>query len=109
MSRGGLRPGAGRPKGVGSPIARAREEILRLCEEADYNPLQELIGIAQSDDPRIPLKLKAEVHKEILSYLAPKLKSITVENSEDRQVIVQLVDFSGKTLCEKEEAPNIGP
>lgn len=95
MSRGGLRPGSGRPKGSRSPIARAREEILRLCEEADYNPLQELIVIAQSNDPRISLKLKAEVHKEILSYIAPKLKSIKVESSDDRQVIVQLVDVTG--------------
>jgi len=46
-----------------------------------------LIEIPQSDDPKVPLKLKATVHKELLSHLALKLKSITVENAEDRQVI----------------------
>lgn len=96
MSRGGFRTGAGRPKGSRSPIAKAREEILRLCEEADYNPLEELIEMAQSEDPKIPLKLKAEVHKEILSYIAPKLKSITLENAEDRQIVIKMVDFSGR-------------
>lgn len=96
MPRGGFRIGAGRPKGSHNPLTLAREHIIRLCEEADYNPIRELIDIARSDDPKIPLKLKAEVHKELLSYLAPKLKSITVENVEDRQVIVQLVDFSNQ-------------
>ena len=100
MSRGGLRPGAGRPQGPKSPITMARQEIERLCAEADYNPIQELIEIAQSEDPKVPLKLKAEVHKEILSYLAPKLKSITVENVEDRQVIVKVVDVTGRMIGE---------
>ena len=98
MSHGGLRPGAGRPQGSRNPITIAREQIERLCGEANYNPIQELIQIAQSEDPKVPLKLKAEVHKEILSYLAPKLKSITVENVEDRQVVVKIVDVTGSMI-----------
>ncbi len=100
MPRGGLRPGAGRPKGSRNPLTAAREEIFRLCQEADYNPIRELIEIAQSDDPKVSLKLKAEVHKELLSYITPKLKSITIENVEDRQVIVQLVDVTGASIGE---------
>ena len=57
MPRGGYRPGSGRPKGSTNTLGGVRADVVRLCKEKNYDPIKELIDIAQSDDPMVPLNL----------------------------------------------------
>lgn len=71
-------------------LPQVREDIRNFCLSRNYDPLAELIRIAQSDDPSIPLRLRVEIHKEVLGYLAPKLRNVNVEKYEDRRIEVVL-------------------
>jgi len=72
-----------------SPIAPSPQQRFRDLQEAirrgiwdyaseiGYNPWQAMIAMALAKDT--PLSLKVECHREIASYLLPKLASMKVE------------------------------
>ena len=93
MPRGGYRPGSGRPKGSSNTLGGVRADIARLCKEKNYDPIKELIDIAQSDDPMVPLDVKVNIHKELLNYMTPKLKSIDMEKRGTETINVMIQNF----------------
>ena len=93
MPRGGYRPGSGRPKGSTNTLGGVRADVVRLCKEKNYDPIKELIDIAQSDDPMVPLDVKVNIHKELLNYMAPKLKSIDMEKRGTETINVMIQNF----------------
>ena len=51
------------------------------------------LAIAQSDDPMVPLDVKVNIHKELLNYMAPKLKSIDMEKRGTETINVMIQNF----------------
>ena len=93
MPKGGYSPGSGRPKGSTNTLGGVRADVVRLCKEKNYDPIKELIDIAQSDDPMVPLDVKVNIHKELLNYMAPKLKSIDMEKRGTETINVMIQNF----------------
>ncbi len=81
-----------------------RSRIIHLMNERNYDPIREMIKIANNNatDERVRL----EIHKELAQYIAPKLKSTDLQVSGDLQLTVNVVKFStgGGQLAPNREA-----
>lgn len=75
-ARGGVRPGAGRPKGSRGRRARMVEERVRSAV-GDFCPVAFLCSVAA--DAERPIELRVDCAKGAAPYLAPRLKSIEVD------------------------------
>lgn len=62
----------GRKKGT--PNKKKVLKVDEILSELDVNPIQELVGIAQSDESSIGQKI--DCYKEIARYTYPKFKSV---------------------------------
>lgn len=80
-----------------------RERLAELFKEKNYDPAKELIDLAQH--PRIPIEIKIAIHKEMLKYVAPQLKSVDIQANVKGGISISIVKF-GDTLIEeaKQEA-----
>lgn len=82
MSRGGVREGAGRPKGA---VNRRSQEIADLLNSLGVDPIVGMANVAAnnrkalgiSDD--VPIAIRAQMFKELASYVTYKLKAIEVK------------------------------
>ncbi|MEQ8653875.1 MAG: hypothetical protein RIC87_15535 [Kiloniellales bacterium] len=80
-SRGGFRPGAGRPKGSKNRRTILTSELideLRLARP-DYNPLLSLVLMADEARGNDDLGLAKDCHATVLPYLMPKLRPIEAD------------------------------
>ena len=73
-SKGGARPGAGRPKGL--PNKRTKEIAERLAE-LDCDPIEGMAMIA--NDTTLDHSLRLQAFKELAQYVAPKRKSVDID------------------------------
>lgn len=71
-----LNPG-GRPK---RPTQFSRASIMELCDERGYHPVEAMIDIAR--EPGASAYIRLEVAKEIMSYMAAKVKQVQITNAE---------------------------
>lgn len=79
-----------------------RSRIIGLMNERNYDPIRELIKIANNNTT--DEKTRIEIHKELAQYIAPKLKSTDLQVSGDLQLTVNVVKFS--TASGQQLAPN---
>jgi hypothetical protein len=93
MSWGGSRDGAGRPK-KGQPTSRQAKTraIKEMMDKHNYSPIESMIAIAK--DKKQDIVLRVSCHKELARYVAPQLKAVEIEQSGDRGITIELVQFS---------------
>lgn len=73
-----------------------RKGIRDLCKRQGYDPIEEMIALAQDEDT--PIDLKVRIHKEIAEYTVPKLRSIDINANVTTGLTVNVVKFSDKVL-----------
>ena len=88
-SKGGARPGAGRPKGL--PNKRTKEIAERLAE-LDCDPIEGMAMIA--NDTTLDHSLRLQAFKELAQYVAPKRKSVDIDATIDGNVSIEVVRYS---------------
>ena len=88
-SKGGARPGAGRPKGL--PNKRTKEIAERLAE-LDCDPIEGMAMIA--NDTTLDHSLRLHAFKELAQYVAPKRKSVDIDATIDGNVSIEVVRYS---------------
>ena len=88
-SKGGARPGAGRPKGI--PNKRTKEIAERLAE-LDCDPIEGMAMIA--NDTTLDHSLRLQAFKELAQYVAPKRKSVDIDATIDGNVSIEVVRYS---------------
>tara|TARA_B100000287_G_scaffold365834_1_gene360752 strand:- start:21173 stop:21499 length:327 start_codon:yes stop_codon:yes gene_type:complete len=96
MSKGGARPGAGRPKGQANKRTQAIQERL---EELQCDPIEGMAMIA--NDMSLDHSLRLAAMKELAQYVAPKRKAVDMATTFDGSVNIEVVKFSE---IEKQEA-----
>jgi hypothetical protein len=82
-----------------------RSRIIHLMNERNYDPIRELIKIANNNNTEEEVRIS--IHKELAQYIAPKLKSTDLQVSGDLQLTVNVVKFStanGQQLAPNREA-----
>lgn len=89
MSKGGARPGSGRPPGKAN---KRSEEIQERLDKLNCDPIEGMAMIAM--DPNTDDALKMQCYKELAQYIAPKRKAIDMEASLDGNVTIEVVRFS---------------
>jgi hypothetical protein len=72
-----------------------RKHILAICLKEKYNPVEELVAIAQGTDDA---ELAAKIHMELLSYMAPKLKAMQVQGSISGTIKVSIQNFTQQII-----------
>lgn len=95
---------------------KTRDAIQKVCDEFEYNPFREMVQLAtQKHEVEIGGK-QIEVHvldageriaiaKEIGAYMAPKLKSIEVQQEVDGKLEISVTTFAAQgTQAAIEEA-----
>ena len=89
MSKGGARPGAGRPKGQAN---KRSKEISDRLEQLNCDPIEGMAMIA--NDTSLDHGLRLTAFKELAQYVAPKRKAVDVDASIDGNVSIEVVKFS---------------
>lgn len=89
MSKGGARPGAGRPKGQAN---KRSKEIADRLEQLNCDPIEGMAMIA--NDTSLDHGLRLAAFKELAQYVAPKRKAVDVDASIDGNVSIEVVKFS---------------
>ena len=79
-----------------------REALAVYFEKADYDPVKDLISLAQDDET--PVKEKIGIHKEFLKYMAPSLKSIDIQQHVDANIQVVVRKFGDDIIDIDEES-----
>lgn len=67
------------------------QAAIQLMKEANYDPLKELIRIAQDD--RVALEDRIDCHKALIKYVYPTLKHVEVDAQIKQDLIVQVKQF----------------
>lgn len=80
-----------------------RSRLIHLMNERDYDPIRELIKIANNNTTAEEVRIS--IHKELAQYIAPKLKSTDLQVSGDLQLTVNVVKFSQQLAPNREAIP----
>jgi len=106
----------------GATPSEVRARIAELCAQNDYDPVKELIEMVQKGQriemsdgtiKFIPLDPKdvISIHKEVLQYIAPKLRTIDVQASIEANISISVTKFSGAAIdgevLEESEVPTM--
>ena len=67
------------------------QAAIQLMKEAGYDPLKELIRIAQN--PAVALEDRIDCHKALIKYVYPTLKHVEVDAQIKQDLIVQVKQF----------------
>lgn len=70
----------------------AKERAANIMESAGYDPIAELVSIAQ--DASIDRTDKISIHKELAKYVYPQLKAIDHKHVVSGGLNIQIVQFS---------------
>lgn len=90
----------GRPKGVKDSRSRYYDVMAALKAE-NHDPVLSLIRMAKNEDLEPDLRLKAD--KELIARIAPVLKAIEVNNSEENAELKAQADEMKKELKATED------
>ena len=71
-----------------------RESLLELIESEfpDYDPVVAMIQVAHEAESE---ELRFAAHKEVASYLYPKLKVLEVSETDSKKPVIFNLDFMG--------------
>jgi hypothetical protein len=94
MSRGGLRPGAGRPAGSKNQRSRSVEERI---ERSGVDPIDALLEIGQEARDSGDLGLAVNVYKEVARYLYPSKKSVDVTVGDAKSTVFHVITGISRT------------
>lgn len=89
MSKGGSRPGAGRPKGASN---KRTQEIQERLDELNCDPIEGMAMIA--NDTSLDHSLRLQAMKELAQYVAPKRKAVDMATTFDGSVNIEVVRFA---------------
>lgn len=89
MSKGGARPGSGRPKGKAN---KRTQEIQERLDALDCDPIEGMAMIA--NDTSLDHGLRLQAMKELAQYVAPKRKAVDMSTTFDGSVNIEVVRFS---------------
>jgi len=78
----------GRKKGVPNKISVMVRDRL---EELDCDPIEQLVIIAREAQARNDLQLAGSMYKELASYVAPKVKSITIVDETEMDRLFDII------------------
>ena len=70
--------------------------VLEALEKAQHDPLLELINAAK-EGGGLPLDERVAINKELLQYIAPKLKAVDITGQVDFDGEVRVVSFRDMT------------
>ena len=92
MPRGGIRPGAGRPKGSKNKRTIA---LLERLEELNFDLIGGLVDMAENSEDE---KIRLEARKTLMPYAYPRLASQDISLSSDNwpDVLIELRMPDGK-------------
>ena len=92
----------------GATPSEVRARIVELCAQHNYDPIAELIDMvrngyeveANGKKVRVPLDAKdvIGIHKEIIQYIAPKLRSVDVQAQVEANISISVTKFSGTPI-----------
>lgn len=80
-----------------------RSRIIALMNERHYDPIRELIKIA--NNTATDQETRISIHKELAQYIAPKLKSTDLQISGDLTLTVNVLKFTGAMAQNREAIP----
>ena len=80
-----------------------RSRIMSLMNEKNFDPVKELIKIATNNNTEE--KVRIDICKELLQYIAPKLKSTDIQMTADLNVTVNVVKFAAPLAPSREAVP----
>lgn len=84
------------PEQLGTKILTSieiRARIMRMMNDHSYDPLRELIKIA--NNPTTDMKMRVMIHQELAQYIAPKLRATDLQVSGDLNISISVMKFSG--------------
>ena len=99
---GGVRAGAGRPKGSLGTKTKAVQEKL---EALDCDPIEALAMIAK-DTSNTP-ELRFQANKELAQYIAPKRRAVEMDALVDGGLNVNVLQFAKQDEEEKDSAQQL--
>lgn len=88
-TRGGYRPGAGRPPGSANKRTRQTKKLL---DAMNCNPIEAMANIAM--DKSTPLDIRAAMYRDLAGYYAPKLRSVDINANVKSEIQVVRRIFS---------------
>ena len=85
---GGVRPGAGRPKGSTN---RRTGDVQQRLDALECDPVEGLGRIAKQAEEQGDLGLAMHCYKALMPYIAPKRQSIALERNEGDEAIARMI------------------
>lgn len=76
----------GRPRG--EVIEKIRWDVKKLCEANGFNPFEKLIDLAMNSSKE---QIQLDASSELATYLAPKMKQISLKNEDGTPFRINLV------------------
>ena len=93
----------GRPKG--SKDSRSRYyDVMAALKAENHDPVLSLIRMAKNEDLEPDLRLKAD--KELIARIAPVLKAVEMNNTQENEALQAEADALKKELREAEDRAN---
>ena len=87
-SRGGKRPGAGRPKGAKNRRTLAVEELL---EELDFDPIEAMVSVYRQAQEEGDTSLAGAMAKELAQYKYPKRRSVVIDSKRKGKTDIEIL------------------
>lgn len=75
--------------------------VLEALEKAQHDPLLELINAAKGKD--LALEDRVAINKELLQYIAPKLKAVDLNANVDLEAEIKVVSFRDMSPSEADD------
>lgn len=94
-TRGGWRPGAGRPKGS---LNKQTEQTRKLLKDMGCNPIEAMAKIAM--DESNPIEIRAAMFRDLAGYFTPKLRSMDLNANVASELTVIRKVFSEEGALE---------
>ncbi len=76
-------------------------KVLEALEKQQHDPLLELIKAAKGTD--LALEDRVAINKELLQYIAPKLKAVDINANVDMEAEVRIISYKDMTPGEADE------
>lgn len=72
--------------------------VIKALEQQQHDPLLELINAAKNKD--LALEDRIAINKELLQYMAPKLKAVDLNANVDLDAEIKVVSYKDMTAAE---------
>jgi hypothetical protein len=75
---------------------RAILELMNKFEDQGYDPIVELIAIA--NDGNTPVKDRAKIHMHLSEFVHPKRRAVDIGSGDEDGIVVHVKDYRKKEL-----------